>query len=127
MEREEMLAILTSLADGINPITGEAFEKDSPYQNWQIVKALYKAIQELKNQDLKNSNEVSPPKPVLPELDALAQEAYERLRQWRVYTAQTLDLPIYMILSNKTLHYIAYLKPTRLEQLKPIHGIYSFP
>ena len=38
------LAILRKLAEGIDPFSGEVLPPDSPYQNVQTVRALYKAI-----------------------------------------------------------------------------------
>lgn len=44
MEREKTLEILKTLADGIDPGTGERFPASSPYQHADIVRALYCAI-----------------------------------------------------------------------------------
>jgi hypothetical protein len=40
MNEQRALAIVSALADGVNPITGEVFPADSPYQDVQIVRAL---------------------------------------------------------------------------------------
>ncbi|HEU4653681.1 MAG TPA: hypothetical protein VFS47_06830 [Steroidobacteraceae bacterium] len=40
MNEQRALAILSALADGVNPITGEVFPADSPYQSVEIVRAL---------------------------------------------------------------------------------------
>jgi DNA-binding NarL/FixJ family response regulator len=39
--------ILSSLADGIDPLTGEVFPSDSPYQQAEIVRALLRAVHSL--------------------------------------------------------------------------------
>lgn len=44
MDRNRMLAILATLADGIDPVTGEAFPAESPYQHPQTVRALCLAV-----------------------------------------------------------------------------------
>ncbi len=44
MEIEEALKIMKSLADGINPETGEALPGDLVYQNPQNVRALHRAV-----------------------------------------------------------------------------------
>jgi ATP-dependent RNA circularization protein (DNA/RNA ligase family) len=44
MNIADALKILRRLAEGIDPFTGEVFPPDSPYQNAQTVRALYKAI-----------------------------------------------------------------------------------
>ena len=45
MEREKALKILKALADGTDPATGEQFTADSPYQQPDIVRALFIAVQ----------------------------------------------------------------------------------
>ena len=47
MDSAHALAVLTSLADGINPLTGEIFDPDSPYQSAEVVRALFMAIKAL--------------------------------------------------------------------------------
>ena len=49
MNRKEILEILFSLANGINPDTGEIFDENSPYQSVKITRALFYAIRELEN------------------------------------------------------------------------------
>jgi len=49
MERDKALGILKTLADGIDPGTGERFPVGSPYQNSDTVRALYYAVQSLTN------------------------------------------------------------------------------
>ena len=47
METKEAFELVRSLAGGINPISGEVFPKDSPYQDAQIVRALFLATNAL--------------------------------------------------------------------------------
>ena len=47
MDHKKDLEILIKLAEGIDPFTGEVFEKDSPYQNADMVRALHRAIEAL--------------------------------------------------------------------------------
>ena len=49
MNDERALAILSALADGVNPITGEVFCADSPYQNVQIIRALVFIVRALES------------------------------------------------------------------------------
>jgi hypothetical protein len=44
MEEQRALNIVTALANGVNPQTGEVFPGDSPYQSAEIVRALFVAI-----------------------------------------------------------------------------------
>lgn len=43
MDEAKALHILAALADGINPLTGEVFPPDSPYQAADIVRSLFVA------------------------------------------------------------------------------------
>jgi hypothetical protein len=47
MDEQKALSVVSALANGINPLTGEVFPPDSPYQSSQIVRALYVAIRAL--------------------------------------------------------------------------------
>src|ERR1700730_1887453 len=44
MEREQVLKILSALANGVHPLTGEVFAADSPYQHPDTVRALFEAL-----------------------------------------------------------------------------------
>ncbi len=44
MEREQALKILSALANGVHPATGERFAADSPYQDPDTVRALFESI-----------------------------------------------------------------------------------
>jgi hypothetical protein len=48
MEEGKIVAILSALANGVNPVTGEVFPADSPYQQTEVVRALYAALERLK-------------------------------------------------------------------------------
>jgi len=49
MELEEAKRIIKILADGINPITGEVLPKDSPYNEPDVIRALFKIIESKKS------------------------------------------------------------------------------
>lgn len=44
MDEAKALTIVCALANGVNPITGEVFAADSPYQSPDVVRALYMAV-----------------------------------------------------------------------------------
>lgn len=48
MDRERAQIILSRLADGVDPRTGEVFPRTSPYQHAEVVRALYVAINDIK-------------------------------------------------------------------------------
>ena len=47
MEIQEAVKTIRALADGLDPITGEIFPEDSPYQRSQVVRALTIALQKM--------------------------------------------------------------------------------
>jgi hypothetical protein len=44
MDEAKALTIVAALANGVNPLTGEIFPADSPYQSADVVRALYCAL-----------------------------------------------------------------------------------
>jgi hypothetical protein len=44
MQPKEIITILQQLADGVDPITGEVFPDDSPYQHPKIIRTLFTAV-----------------------------------------------------------------------------------
>lgn len=44
MDETKIVAILSALAQGVNPFTGEVFAVDSPYQHADVVRALHAAL-----------------------------------------------------------------------------------
>lgn len=47
MDQDRMLAVLTNLANGIDPASGTAFPADGPYQHPETVRALFLALRRL--------------------------------------------------------------------------------
>lgn len=47
MDDSKALDIVSSLANGVNPLTGEVFDIDSPYQTADVIRALYIAVRAL--------------------------------------------------------------------------------
>ncbi|MGH8177575.1 MAG: hypothetical protein ACREV5_15060 [Steroidobacter sp.] len=47
MDENKALTIVSALANGVNPITGEVFASDSPYQSSEVVRALHAAARSL--------------------------------------------------------------------------------
>ena len=50
MEIDQALEIIRTLADGIDPSTGEVYQSTSPYQNPQTIRALFLAISALERE-----------------------------------------------------------------------------
>ena len=47
MEETTALTIVSALANGVHPLTGELFAVDSPYQSPDVIRALYCAVRAL--------------------------------------------------------------------------------
>jgi hypothetical protein len=47
MEEARALAIVSALANGVDPLTGELFSVESPYQSPDVIRALYCAVRAL--------------------------------------------------------------------------------
>ena len=47
MDDSKALGIVSALANGVNPLTGEGFDVDSPYQAADVIRALYVAVRAL--------------------------------------------------------------------------------
>lgn len=51
MDANQALAVVRSLANGIDPVTGEVFPAESAYQRPDVVRALYEAASSLERQE----------------------------------------------------------------------------
>ena len=49
MDDSKALSIVSALANGVNPQTGEVFDVDSPYQTPDVIRALYIAVRALES------------------------------------------------------------------------------
>lgn len=47
MDENKAYTIVSALANGVNPLTGELFPLDSPYQSADVIRALYSAVRAL--------------------------------------------------------------------------------
>jgi len=63
MDDNKALNIVSALANGVNPQTGEMFEVDSPYQAADVIRALYVAVRalELSNRSKARGNRARMP------------------------------------------------------------------
>ena len=51
MDATQALAVVRSLANGVDPESGEVFPAESPYQRPEVVRALYEAAAALERQE----------------------------------------------------------------------------
>jgi hypothetical protein len=61
MDDQQALAILSALANGAHPFTGESFAADSPYQAPDIIRALFTAQRALEARLTSDSQRLSSP------------------------------------------------------------------
>lgn len=61
MDENRALAIVSALANGVNPLTGEIFPADSPYQTADVVRALFHASRALETRARPRSRLNAPP------------------------------------------------------------------
>jgi len=63
MDIDQAIAILTSLADGVDPYSGERFPSDSPYQQADTVRALHLALEGLAKLKRSTARKTGPGRP----------------------------------------------------------------
>jgi hypothetical protein len=61
METKRALEILTALAEGVDPYTGEVYSKDSPYQNADTVRALIHTVEGMKKLEFRSKKDKAAP------------------------------------------------------------------
>jgi len=54
-DQKRTVEIIEALANGVNPATGEVLPENSPYQNLEVTRALFRALDALKNTTGKKS------------------------------------------------------------------------
>ena len=57
MEVSQALKIIRILADGVDPTTGEVLDDESPYQNPQVIRALFMAVKALEKIEARQKRE----------------------------------------------------------------------
>lgn len=86
MDETRAIAIVSALADGVNPATGEVFPADSPYQSADIVRALYvarRALEARPGTRARNHGAPNAGKPWTREQDQALLDAFDEGRSLR--------------------------------------------
>jgi len=55
-------------------------------------------------------------------LNEMEQQQFKILREWRKQKADELDVPAFVILSDRSLREVTRTNPTTLSDLKKVHG-----
>jgi len=81
METSEVIKIIEALAKGIDPVTGEVFPDESPYNHPRVIRALFQALKALERVSERERRERNLPsnagKPWSPDEDRLLVEAFD--------------------------------------------------
>jgi superfamily II DNA helicase RecQ len=147
MEKARALQVLSVLAQGVDPMTGQVLPDNGPYNTPETLRALHIAMDSLLRfvSEGWRSNEgvhVNTSVAILPEdsesLRRRAQQAwsedfpemdeaqrmlFDRLKHWRNEQAKEENVPGYLVFSNATLARVAHDYPDTLESLAKIKGI----
>lgn len=83
MEHQQILHVLNKLADGVDPETGEVYNRDSPYQRPTVVRALYAAIQAIQKAPGRPKSHARAGVPWTSEEEARLLKAFDQGRQPR--------------------------------------------
>jgi len=82
MDIQVALGILRKLSDGVNPITGEVFPSGSPYQQPEIIRALFTTVDALEKIHVEKPNRENLPvnagKPWTNEEDRILIERFDK-------------------------------------------------
>ena len=108
--------ILSILAEGIDPTTGEILPDDSVCNKAEVVRALYAVLAACSPAE--NAKKTISKEPV--DYDATL---YERLKQLRNRIAEEHGLLPFKVLPNLPLKHLASQKPTTLEEFLKIYGV----
>jgi len=61
MNEARALSIVSTLANGVNPATGEIFPADSPYQSADVVRALFLVVRLMETRPSRNRERPTAP------------------------------------------------------------------
>lgn len=109
--------IVSALAEGIDPTTGELLPENSVYNKGDIVRALYAVLDACsdKKRQTKKTNKKEP--------DHYDTALYERLKKLRNKIAVERDLLPFQVFPNLPLKHMASQKPTTKEDLLKVYGV----
>ena len=108
--------IISALAEGVDPTTGEILPEDSVCNKGEVVRALYAILNACgKNKDIRKANSKEP--------DDYDVDLYKRLKLVRNKIAEEKGVMPFRILPNYPLMHMAALKPLTKEEFLKIYGV----
>ncbi len=116
MDINKAKEIISALAEGIDPTTGEVLPDDSVCNKGEVVRAFYAVINAFEDKKVtaKTNNK---------EPDDYDAALYEKLRMLRSKVALEKRKASFMILTDATLKHLAEQKPLTKESFMKIYGI----
>ena len=116
MEINRAKEIVSALAEGIDPTTGEILPEDSVCNKGEVVRALYAILNACgKNKDIRKANSKEP--------DDYDVDLYNRLKAVRNKIAEEKGVMPFRILPNYPLMHMAAQKPLTSEEFLKIYGV----
>ena len=107
--------IVSALAEGIDPTTGELLPENSVYNKSDVIRALYTVLRAC---DDKKTRKVQKKEP-----DDYDEVLYERLKKVRNRIADEKRVPAFQIFPNYPLMHMADQKPITIAAFLNIHGV----
>lgn len=116
MDINKAKEIISALAEGIDPTTGEVLPDDSVCNKGEVVRAFYAVINAFEDKKVtaKTNNK---------EPDDYDAALYEKLKELRNKIATEKRVPPFMVLSNSPLKHLAKQKPFTKESFMKVYGI----
>ena len=116
MELNRAKEIVSALAEGIDPTTGEILPEDSVCNKGEVVRALYAILNACgKNKDIRKANSKEP--------DDYDVDLYNRLKLVRNKIAEEKGVMPFRILPNYPLMHMAAQKPLTNEAFLKVYGV----
>ena len=108
--------ILSALAEGVDPTTGEILPENSVCNKGEVVRALYAVLNACGQKDIVKKHISKEPA----DYDGIL---YERLKVLRNKLAEENGLLPFRVLPNLSLKHMAVQKPTTPEELLLVYGV----
>lgn len=109
-----IIEMLNSVSAGIDPTTGEVFDRRDMYDNSELYRALKDLTSIAKGTKKPESKNL---------LNRPARKIFDELKAWRLDKARELGMPAYIIFSDKELWSIAEGDVCKKEDLLLVNGI----
>ena len=115
MEINRAKEIVSALAEGIDPTTGELLPENSVYNKSDVIRALYTVLRACDDKKPRQTQKKEP--------DNYDEVLYERLKKVRNRIADEKRVPSFKILPNYPLMHMADQKPITIASFLNIHGV----